>query len=1222
VPWNRQKLPLARRAAIEALETKLLLSIGLLTTDQDIGSPAPPLPGTASYSNGVYTVDGSGSGVGGTSDQFNFVYSAVTGDGSVTALLISQTNTNPSAKAGVIIRADTTAGSLFVSVDQTSQNAVAFEWRSGSSAATSSTVAISNPVWLRINDQGNTFTGAYSSDDIHWTQIGTAQSIAMPTATTLAGLWVSSNNPSALNAVQFSGASIVRGGWTDNDVGSPALPGSAVYDAPSDTTTISGNGADIFGTSDQFNFASTMMTGDGSAIAYVDSVTNTDPWAKAGVMIRNDSTAASAFAAVLVSPSNGITFEWRTTSGGMTNQEISSPAGGPTPAPVGLKLTRAGNTFTAYYSTDGINWIQVGPSQTDALNATALGGLAITSHNTAALCTAAFSSVSIGNNPAPGAGIYSSTDQLFLNDLEDREVLSFYDEASATTGLIPDNSNANGGSPSADSSIAAIGFGLSALTIGDARGWLSHANAYQRALTTITFLYNSGANNNGFFYHFLNSTGGRYGTSEVSSVDTAELMAGVLNAAQYWPGTPLQTTALAMYNRVNWPWMQQTSGVFYGAWTPESGFSGGYGDYSEASLLYLLSLGSPTHPTSQASWLSWSRTPVETYSTYKYVDADDNALFTVQYPMAWFNLQGLTDSKGLNYYQNAQTATLAQRQWMIDLSSTSSTYADYGPNLWGLTPAEGISGYTIWGGPPANVPVDGTVVPTAAGGSLEFDPRLSINVLENMKQTYGSTVYQKYGLVDAFNPRTGWTSSLVLGIDMGMTLIAAENSRSNLVWNVFDQNSVAQQSLAKAFPSTAAAVWIPNVSGNWNLSTSWANGTVPNTAGAEADLFGAIAAPHTAYSDTAVTVGTLNFNNANTYVIDGAGSLILQVNTGNAQIIVQQGTQEINLPTTITSNTIFNVAAGATLIIADPLTINAGTTLTQTGAGTVTYESTITVQAGGSIVLGNATVAGALTLQGNATASTIVNTNTTPTLLQLNSLSIAGSSNNWTGWLDITNDDLIVHNGDLADITNQIKQGMNLGSGLLWNGAAGIVSSTSAAGAANNTAIGAIRNNIDGTPIYGSLDGVSLAPTDIIVKPTIFGDADLNGKIDATDYALIDNGFNSNGSLTGWINGDFNYDGIINGDDYSLIDNAFNQQGSLAQPTALQANDSASVLNVVSASDIAKPATNPHFADIQSSILATFIGNSIVSSDDMAVALFDGDDPRKRRIIDDQRTQR
>jgi hypothetical protein len=1121
----------------ESLESRFLLSLPAGWSDNDIGSP--PLAGSASYNStsNTFTIAGSGIGVAASSDQFNFANDAMTGDGSIAALLNSQTNTNPSAKAGVMIRADTTAGSLFAAVDQTAQNLITFEWRSASTVSTSSSVTISAPVWLKVSDQANNFTGYYSTDNVNWTQIGTTQSIAMPGAIVLTGLWASSNNSSALNTAQFSNVSLTRTTWTDGDIGPVTIGGSAVYDSPSDTTTISASGADIFGTSDEFNFNSSTMTGNGSAIAYVDSITNTNAWAKAGVMVRNDSAAGSVFTGLFVSPTNGITFEYRTTAGGITNQEISSPAGGPTPAPVGLKLTRTGNSFSAFYSTDGINWISVGPSQTVALNTTTLAGLAVTSHNTGVLCTAAFSSVSIGNSPAPGAGIYSSTDQSFLNDLENREVLAFYDEASPTTGLVPDNSNANGGGPSSDSSMAAEGFGLSALTIGDARGWLSHSTAYQRALTTINFLYNSGANNNGFFYHFLAANGSRFGSSEISSVDTAELMSGVLNAAQYWAGTPLQTTALAMFNRVNWPWMQQSSGIFYGAWTPESGFSGGYGDYSEASLLYMLSLGSPTHPTTQASWLAWSRTPVEHYSTYTYTDADDNALFTVQYPMAWFNLQGLTDSKGLNYYANAQTATLAQRQWMIDLSSTSSTYADYGPNLWGLTPAEGVSGYTIWGGPPANVPVDGTVVPTAAGGSLEFDPRLTLNVLENMKQTYGSTVYQKYGLVDAFNPRTNWTSPLVLGIDIGMTLLAAENSRSNLVWNVFDQSSIAQQSLAKAFPSASTSVWVPNVGANWNTTTSWANGTIPNATSAEADLFGAIGAAHTVYSDTAIKAGILNFNNANTYVINGAGSLTLQTSSGSAQVIVQQGTQEIDLPTTIASNTIFNIATGATLIIANPLTINAGITLTQTGGGTVTYESIVTLQSGASIVMGNSTSIASLNLQENSTALMTVNTSTSPMVLQLDSLSAAGR-------LDVTNGDIIFHNGNLSAIDDELHTGI-------------IASSAAASDTRFLTTLGSRQSA--GNPF----DGINTASSDVLLKYTYFGDADLNGVINGADYAQIDAGFGAH--LTGWQNGDFNYDGVIDGTDYSLIDNAFNQlaaSGLSAHPLAIQSQPAANNFSV------------------------------------------------------------
>jgi hypothetical protein len=185
------------------------------------------------------------------------------------------------------------------------------------------------------------------------------------------------------------------------------------------------------------------------------------------------------------------------------------------------------------------------------------------------------------------------------------------------------------------------------------------------------------------------------------------------------------------------------------------------------------------------------------YAGFTFVTASTRALFTVQYPQAWFDLRGLTDSTGLNYYPNSQTATLAQRRMFIDLSPT---WPQYGPNVWGATAADGPNGYTVYGGPPA-ANIDGTVVPTAPGGSLAFVPSYSIDALRHMQQTYGSTIYKRYGFVDAFNPHTGWTSAIVLGIDVGMMLIAAENSRSNFVWDVFRQVPVARQALASAFPT-------------------------------------------------------------------------------------------------------------------------------------------------------------------------------------------------------------------------------------------------------------------------------------------------------------------------------------------------------------------------------------------------------------------------------------
>ncbi|HEY7090807.1 MAG TPA: glucoamylase family protein [Tepidisphaeraceae bacterium] len=784
-------------ACIGSFSNAALLPSGWNNTD--IGSP--PLPGTAAYnaSQNSFALSGSGNDIGGTSDQFNFVNRTMTGDGSIVAHIDSLTNTDPVAKAGIMIRSDNTASAAFAAIEATAQNGLVFQWRPSAAAVASSATAgsISSPIWLRLTQLGGNFSAYYSSDDVHWTQIGTSQSVTMSSATTFAGLGVTSHNGSALNSASVSAVSIVQGGWSDLDIGSPALAGSASYDPPSNTYTLTGSGSGFDGTSDQFNFASRTMSGNGSVIAYINSVTNPGPSAKAGLMVRADNTPASVFAGAFVSPSGGLFFEWRTSAGSQVQQQTV----GAVAAPVSLKLTRTGNSFTAFYSTDGINWLPIGSAQSVIMPNTTAAGIAAASGSNSALCTASFTGVSVGSSPPPGSGVYSASDELFLNDLENREFLFFYNETNPATGLVPDGALANGGSNGSACSIASLGFGLTALTIGDQRGWISHANAYQRVLTTVNLLYNTAAQVNGFYYHFLNtSTGARSGTSELSSVDTAELMAGVLNVAQYWAGTAVQTTAMNIFNRVNWPFMQKPNGQFYGAWVPEGGgaFSGGYVDFSEAVVLYLLALGSQTHPVSLSSWLSWSRTPTVTYAGMTFKTATDSALFTVQYPQAWYDLRGLSDSTGLNYYQNAQTATLAQRQWMIDISPT---WPDYGPNMWGLTASQGPSGYTVWGGPPAFGPIDGTVVPTAPGGSLAFVPRQTVDALRNMYQTFGTSVYQKYGLIDAFNPLTNWKSPIVLGIDLGMTLIAAENSRSNFVWNVFSQSPVARQSLASAFPS-------------------------------------------------------------------------------------------------------------------------------------------------------------------------------------------------------------------------------------------------------------------------------------------------------------------------------------------------------------------------------------------------------------------------------------
>jgi hypothetical protein len=345
------------------------------------------------------------------------------------------------------------------------------------------------------------------------------------------------------------------------------------------------------------------------------------------------------------------------------------------------------------------------------------------------------------------------------------------------------------------------------------------------------------------------------------------------------------------------------------------------------------------------------------------------------------------------------------------------------------------------------------------------------------------------------------------------------------------------------------SAWNVSNSGDWNVASNWTSSAVPRGAGAEADLTGAISSPQTIFTNNAVALGTLNFDNPNTYLIAGTGSLGLVSATGSAQVNVQQGTGQINLPLTIASPTNFNVAAGATLVIGNPMTINANQSVSLTGTGTVNYLSTIALKTGASLAIGNSTYAHGLSLDASAAVTVADHGSSAPTVLQLDSLSIDPAAK-----LDVNNNDLVIHNGDLATITAQLASGFNHGAGY-WNGN-GIVSTTAANDNHFLTTLGVLQANGNST-----IDNVAITSGDVMVKYTYYGDADLSGHVDGTDYSMIDVGFNSQTGdtpLTGWQNGDFNYDGHIDGSDYSLIDNAFNlQNGSLAAPANLIANNTA-----------------------------------------------------------------
>lgn len=383
------------------------------------------------------------------------------------------------------------------------------------------------------------------------------------------------------------------------------------------------------------------------------------------------------------------------------------------------------------------------------------------------------------------------TDDEFLDQLQQAIFLYFWEQASSTTGLVKDRALATGGDTRTVASIAATGFGLTSLCIGHKRGLGDVAQIQARVTATLTFLMNQ-VNVNGFFYHFIDmNSGDRVWSSEVSSIDTSILLCGVLTCRQYFQDATIQSLATQIYEGVNWPWMLNGGTTFSMGWTPESGFiTTRWDTYSELMMIYLLAIGSTTNPVPASSWDAFSR-PTLTYNGMTYITNYYAPLFIHQYSHAWFDFRNKQDAYA-NYFDNSVTATQAHKAFCLSLASQ---FSDYQENAWGITASDSANGYTAWGGPPAMGSIDGSIVPCAAGGSMPFLPADCIADLKNLRAKYPSS-WQRYGFIDAFNPLSGWYDSDTLGIDAGITMLMAENYRTNFVWNTFMTSPEAQNAFA------------------------------------------------------------------------------------------------------------------------------------------------------------------------------------------------------------------------------------------------------------------------------------------------------------------------------------------------------------------------------------------------------------------------------------------
>jgi hypothetical protein len=385
----------------------------------------------------------------------------------------------------------------------------------------------------------------------------------------------------------------------------------------------------------------------------------------------------------------------------------------------------------------------------------------------------------------------NADDHAFLDELQRASFRFFQECAHVRTGMVKDRDRATGPTSIRISSIAATGFGLSAWCIAEERQWVKAAEARDYVLATLRYIARELPHERGFHFHFIDwETGGRVWNSEASSIDTALLLCGVLTCRAHFKDPEIRALASAIYDRVDFDWLRNGGETLTHGWKPESGFlNSRWSSYCEHMMLYLLALGSNTHALRPDAWHAWKRPRVR-YAGLDFISDPLAPLFIHQYSHAWFDFQGRRDAHA-DYFENSLTATRAHREFCAALGAE---FPHYSRALWGITASDSAKGYVVWGGPPRFGPIDGTLVPCAAGGSLPFLPREGVACLRRMRADYPQA-WQRYGFVDAYNPDTGWFAPDVIGIDLGITLLMAENARTGFVSRTFMRNPEASRAM-------------------------------------------------------------------------------------------------------------------------------------------------------------------------------------------------------------------------------------------------------------------------------------------------------------------------------------------------------------------------------------------------------------------------------------------
>ena len=403
-----------------------------------------------------------------------------------------------------------------------------------------------------------------------------------------------------------------------------------------------------------------------------------------------------------------------------------------------------------------------------------------------------------------------------VSTLERRAFNYFRDQADPKTGLVADRAiNVGPLQPCGYSSVAATGFGLVAFCAGVERGWISHDAAYAQVRKTLRFLWSLKGDDcpHGFYYHWVNPATGKRSdpNSEVSSIDTAWLLAGALFAGQYFKGTEVETLARRIYERTDFPWLLgRGTGdcanplILCHGWTPETGFIPScWNAYSEHMVLYLLAIGSPTHPIPPGSWKAWRRTQANYKKWRTFVDLP---LFAHQFSHCFVDFRNKHDLLGYDYWQSSVNATIINAQFCRD---QTTAYATYRNGIWGLSACDGPSGYRAYRAPPITAIQDGTVAPWAVCGSLVFDKDIAQTgyatdlcrtTLGKIYTKYGSQIWGRYGFSDGLNVDQNWYDTQIVGIDAGCGLMMIENAdHHGFVWKYFMALDCIQRAFACGF---------------------------------------------------------------------------------------------------------------------------------------------------------------------------------------------------------------------------------------------------------------------------------------------------------------------------------------------------------------------------------------------------------------------------------------